>query len=275
MTIRVLRPGGSSGFIICQEEAHGCAIVDMGVQPGGSFVTELQGCCMSTESITCLALTHLHGDHVDADGLRFLLHATACRFIVPRLCWEHRPANDKELTAAYLELARSDRLLLVEGRSGMAAGNMRVCWVPTTHSVDERTVFGGNLAYRIAGVVVSGDGPVRDLFSAANGSFLMPDDDAPVRTLAVNLAHLDPDDLNAQDSFTEVRKERYRKEHGMLVELLAAMRDPQYRQFFQTLERLIPTHVRRQPLEASRELFQTMIADARDRLRFHFTVGYE
>lgn len=267
----VLQPAGSSGFVF--EKGESFAIVDMGTPPSQSFWEALDHYAAPPESVDVLALTHLHGDHVCVEGLDRLLEHSQCLFLVPQLCWKARGQNCPQLAALDRRIEHSGRLHLLAPAGWRSFRGWQVGWTPTTHEVGGRIVLGGNLAYRFGGVIISGDGPVRDLFAPRNQRFLgLCAGGIPVCTLILNLAQLDRDDLAAQSDLSLARRRRYEREHGLVADLVLAMHAPVYRSFFRQLQTLIPTHVRRRPIEESIDIFRKIIEAERDALGYSFNV---
>jgi len=164
-------PYASSGFVIKHDLENEYALVDLGNAPDVSLEEQLKGWGISLENISLVALTHLHSDHAPPAGIRTITESADCPILLSQTGWEHQ--GDERVVEMKSLLEKSGRMELLDSAGEMECGNWSVSWRPLTHAVTGQPVFGGNTAFRINTVIVSGDGPIWELFTEDNKPFFI------------------------------------------------------------------------------------------------------
>ncbi|MBN1809818.1 MAG: MBL fold metallo-hydrolase [Planctomycetes bacterium] len=268
--VKVLNPGGSTAVVL-SVPAGDHVLFDMQVSPALGFQDALAEAGVEARRISAVLLTHLHSDHFSPPAARWLLKASECIFAVGRTPFEDVAARQDDYSAAIADIHDAGRLVLLDGSGRMEINGHGVAYASTTHGLSLKGVSHpqGNTAYRVRNVLVGGDTPVTQIFSPRAECVRAPG----VEVLCVNLAHFSRQDVAEQD-YPELRKHRWRTEHGMVEDLLAAMRSEEHSAFFRGLRTLIPCHVRRQPRDGSLQLYEREIAGTAAECGYCFEVSF-
>jgi len=252
--IKILFPYESSGYAIPLADGK-WAIVDMGCERGLSFLSQMTNFNIDLKQISLVALTHLHADHVDIDGLVALLKNSSCDFICPKLCFDQIKLIDQESNDVSELLQKSNRLTLVDDKFSMDCNGVAIKGVPTIHELHSEFILGANFSYRINNCIISGDTPVHSLFKEDHCDYMMGNTGIPVEYLILNLAQLSVEDITSQDYVDEFRKNKYQAAHGILHDFLDVLGNELFKPFFIDLHTLIPTHIRRLEIKETYDLY--------------------
>ena len=258
-----------SGFLRRDGAGTGCdLLLDMGTADG-DLDSALRRHGSATARIGHLFVTHFDGDHYHADVAAAMARDGTIVYLA-RKEWEH--GGGSAANESHRQLADTGNLRLLDSAGAMTLAGMAVAWATFRHRPNC-----GNLAYRVADHLFSGDTAVTTLLDSQSpeARTLLRLDGDPPRVLCINTAQRSRDDiLDISDELGPARTQNYLENHGIAQDLIDAVGDPELRELFAGLKTIVPHHLRRPPLDETAEWIRSRLLTARDEQGFTFSVEY-
>lgn len=276
----VLNPPSSTGFLLpAPDGVQGHMLIDM---EGGcpTLAESLAARGYNPGQIATVLITHHHPDHFYV-GEAAEMAVAGTRFYMGRESWaeiwartEHEKGFARRLPGLQ-KLEQSGRLTLLEPHGHLRIDGRDVEWSTFPHG--NARADHTNLAFRVDRRAFSGDTSIKHLLETANpqaSTLLGLRDGKKINHLCLNVAQLSREDILKLTDFPEPRRQNYIRNHGILEELLGALREPGLRAFFEGLEGLNIHHVRKHPLPETCGLMRRWIQETCTEAGLEFSISF-